>query len=251
MTDVTFHGKEEIIDHRYEIVDFIGSGGMAQIYRVRDIKQDSTKALKLLVPSTEFEHLVTRFQREFLTLVKMKHPNIVTVYDYGKDRNDSPYYTMEYLQGEYLGTSPGSRETVQFIKYFIQLLQTLQFIHSKGLVHGDIKPQNILIGQDAQVRPGCLACKPQQGPPGTSEKDQCPDHGKGAKDKSHNGCRSSPRAKLLESISGNERSEHKAYDFGSQVLDHGRPVQAEGARDVPFETGHTDAHIAGVAPLLE
>ena len=95
------------------------------------------------------------------------------------------------------------------------------------------------------------ARKTQEGPPGAPKKDQGPDHGKGPKDEPNNGRRADPGPKLLEDVGGNQRSQDKADDLRPHVLDHRRPVQSEGARDVPLEAGHADPHVAGIAPFLK
>jgi hypothetical protein len=108
-------------------------------------------------------------------------------------------------------------------------------------------------GQAQQSQDGIAvaAGQPQHRPPRTSQKDQCPDHGKGAQNEADNGRRTHPGPEFLEQIGGNHRTDDEPDDLRTDVLDHAGPVQTQCTGHVAFETGHTDAHIPGVSQVLQ
>ncbi|MEZ6123539.1 MAG: serine/threonine-protein kinase [Planctomycetaceae bacterium] len=147
---------EELAPHfpQLEILDVLGLGGMGIVYRARQIELDRIVALKILRPGISNDAgFAERFQREARALAKLNHPNIITVYDFG--RRDSLYYfIMEYVDGTNLrhlersgNLSP--REALQVVP---QVCAALQYAHDNGVVHRDIKPENILIARDGSVR---------------------------------------------------------------------------------------------------
>lgn len=144
-----------LLGSRYEVEVEIGSGAFATTYRGRDRRLDRTVAIKIL--SREFAKdstYVQRFEREAQTAASISHANVVDVYDFGHE-GDVLYIVMQYIAGEdlkHLITREGrltpdrSRETA------LQMLNGLSAIHQAGIIHRDIKPQNILIGTDGQAR---------------------------------------------------------------------------------------------------
>ncbi|MCA9085214.1 MAG: serine/threonine protein kinase [Planctomycetaceae bacterium] len=147
---------DELAPHfpQLEIVEVVGHGGMGVVYKARQIELDRLVALKILRPNVSSEKgFAERFQREARALAKLNHPNIITVYDFG--RKDSLYYfIMEYVEGTNLrhlersgNLSP--REALQVVP---QVCAALQYAHDNGIVHRDIKPENILIARDGSVR---------------------------------------------------------------------------------------------------
>ncbi len=132
---------------RYKIVDFIGSGAMADVYRTHDPEINRSAALKLL----KKDHLVdqeylNRFLKEAKAAGALTHPNIVTVYDIGKI-DDSPYIMMELLEGctltEFLQNN-NKLSIKMLINISMQIASALDYAHSQGVVHRDIKPDNII-----------------------------------------------------------------------------------------------------------
>lgn len=132
-----------MIDKRYKIIEEIGSGNIGKILKVVDLFSRDTVALKVLL-RYEPEY-VKRFKDEFLLLKKLHHPNIVQVFDFGLGDERELYFTLEYIPTvkweEYL--QPLNFEKLYLL--LLELLSTLDFLHSKKIIHGDIKPSNILI----------------------------------------------------------------------------------------------------------
>ena len=150
------------LDGLYEVKELIGSGGMANVYKAvmlghnGPVPAGTVVAVKVL--RREYMHdpdLVRRFKNESKAISLLNHPNIVKVYDVSVD-DDLQYIVMEYVDGmtlrEYLNERGGkltSRETVHFIS---QILKALEHAHANGVVHRDIKPQNIMLLDNGQLR---------------------------------------------------------------------------------------------------
>jgi hypothetical protein len=126
------------------VIEQLGRGGMAVVYRVRDVSRDSELALKQLLPlqdPTRSRELTALFEREFYTLAQLSHPSVIQVYDYGLDAN-GPYYSMELLDGGDLSThAPLAFRTA--CQLMMQVCSSLSLLHSRRLVHRDISPRNI------------------------------------------------------------------------------------------------------------
>lgn len=133
----------------YDIEERIGRGGMASVYRARQHTFDRDVALKVLKPDlSEDESFCQRFVQESLIVAKLHHSNIVQVYDVGEFQNNF-YIAMEYLNGGDLNSrlkeGLAIRETVKVIK---QAASALDFAHKKGIIHRDIKPDNVMFRED-------------------------------------------------------------------------------------------------------
>ncbi|QCX32222.1 Stk1 family PASTA domain-containing Ser/Thr kinase [Caloramator sp. E03] len=145
----------KVLGKRYIIIEKIGEGGMALVYKARCQLLNRYVAVKILKPEfTSDEEFVKKFKRESLSAASLSHPNIVSVYDVGEE--DGIYYiVMEYVQGqtlkEYIKRNGkiGFRETLKIIN---QIALALEHAHKNGVVHRDIKPHNILITEDKIVK---------------------------------------------------------------------------------------------------
>lgn len=149
----TYTGKR--LDGRYEIHEIVGVGGMAVVYRAYDTIDDRTVAVKIL--KDEFlgnEEFIRRFKNESKAIAVLSHPNIVKVYDVSfGDRIQ--YIVEEYIDGITLREYLDQQKEVKWkeaIHFTVQILRALQHAHEKGIVHRDIKPQNIMLLQDGTIK---------------------------------------------------------------------------------------------------
>jgi predicted ATPase/Tfp pilus assembly protein PilF len=134
-----------IIDKRYKVLKRLGAGAMGAVYKVKDLKNDNIIALKLLSRKKTSSETVQRFKREFRLLAELHHPNLCEVYDFGTLKDGRNYFTMEYIEGENIFTASKGLSYEKLYGWVVQLCRALQYIHSKGLIHYDIKPGNVLI----------------------------------------------------------------------------------------------------------
>ena len=144
----------QIIKERYEIVEILGEGGMAFVYKAKDKQLQRNVAIKTLKPNyVNQEKFVDRFRREAQTAANLNHPNIVQIFDWGIE--DEPYFVMEYIEGNTLTSIITGNKTVGLndILYIVsQVANGLKEAHKHGLVHRDIKPGNIMITPDGKVK---------------------------------------------------------------------------------------------------
>lgn len=143
------------LDGRYEITDLIGVGGMANVYRGRDIMENRLVAVKILKNEySENEEFVRRFRNESKAIAVLSHPNIVKIYDVGYE-NNMQYIVMEYIDGitlkEYI-EQQGMLKWRDCVHFTIQILRALQLAHDRGIVHRDIKPQNVMLLSDGSIK---------------------------------------------------------------------------------------------------
>lgn len=144
-----------LLGNRYELIERIGDGGMAEVYRAHDKMLDRFVAVKILHPQfTSDEAFVKRFRREAQGAAKLSHPNIVSIYDVG-DCDGKYYIVMEYVKGETLKDKI-KREGPLPINTALQIAEeiasALENAHTNNLVHCDIKPHNILINEAGHVK---------------------------------------------------------------------------------------------------
>jgi serine/threonine protein kinase len=138
----------------YKILQKLGEGGMGEVYLAQDKKLNRRVALKFLPTQlASHEELKTRFKREAQAAATLNHPNIITVYEVS-EFEERPFIAMEYVEGESLkdviarkGLSIG-----EVLDLALQISDGLAVAHQAGIVHRDVKPQNILMGKDARVR---------------------------------------------------------------------------------------------------
>ncbi|HVS85346.1 MAG TPA: protein kinase [Gaiellaceae bacterium] len=146
---------DDVIADRYELIGLVGSGGMSTVYCARDRLLDRQVALKLLHDhyAADSEY-VERFRREARSVARLSHPNIVTVIDRGED-GDKQFIVFEYVEGENLKQlieDSGALELRRALEIAIDCADALAFAHANGLVHRDVKPQNVLIDVEGRIK---------------------------------------------------------------------------------------------------
>lgn len=140
---------------RYEVLGPISEGGMALVYRGRRIEDDRPVAIKIL--RDQYAHnaeFVARFEREAQAVARLSHPHMVQIFDSGRD-GDVHFIVMEFIEGEDLKTflrRTGPLDEGRVREIGAQVCEVLDYAHSNGIVHRDIKPQNILISLDGRVK---------------------------------------------------------------------------------------------------
>ena len=147
--------KEKILANRYRLTEQIGMGGMAIVYRAVDLRTGHNVAVKVLRPEyNEDSEFISRFQREAEAASKMTHHNIVNLLDVGMD-GENRYLVMEYVQGKTLKSviqERGKLSPALAGQIAIRILSALEHAHRNGIVHRDIKPQNILVHADGHIK---------------------------------------------------------------------------------------------------
>ena len=143
--------EQKIIGNRYQILDSIGTGGMAEVYKAFDTFLNREVAVKILrAQYTDDEGFVSRFRQEAQSAARLIHPNIVNVYDVGRD-DDSYYIIMEYVKGKTLKeliSEVGALDPMTAVIITHGIASALKHAHSRGIIHCDIKPHNILLDEN-------------------------------------------------------------------------------------------------------
>lgn len=146
---------EIVLSGRYRILNRLGSGGMANVYKAMDLNLQRDVAVKILrTDLIEDPNFRARFLQEARSAANLTHPNIVTIYDFGHDSGQF-FIIMEYVEGNDLKTvirSQGQQSVQQAVDLMIQIGQGVGYAHRAGLVHCDLKPQNILVSPDGRVK---------------------------------------------------------------------------------------------------
>ena len=146
---------EKILANRYRLTEQIGMGGMAIVYRAVDLRTGHNVAVKVLRPEyNEDREFIGRFQREAEAASKMTHHNIVNLLDVGMD-GENRYLVMEYVQGKTLKAviqERGRLSAPLACQIAIRILSALEHAHRNGIVHRDIKPQNILVHENGHIK---------------------------------------------------------------------------------------------------
>jgi eukaryotic-like serine/threonine-protein kinase len=145
----------DLIVGRYELVELIGRGGMSSVWKAEDRLLDRTVAIKVLHEQfTNDDEYVERFRREARSVAQLSHPNIVTVIDRGQD-DGRQYIVFEYVAGENLKQvieRGGPLPVRDALLLALQMARALSFAHDRGLIHRDVKPQNVLLNEDGQAK---------------------------------------------------------------------------------------------------
>ncbi len=145
----------DVLSDRYELEELVGTGGMSSVFRAHDRLLDRKVALKILhAQYSEDADYIERFRREARAVAALSHPNIVTVIDRGEHENKQ-FIVFEYVEGENLKAliqRRGPAPVATALELAMQIAQGLSFAHQQGLVHRDVKPQNVLLNGDGQAK---------------------------------------------------------------------------------------------------
>jgi len=143
-----------LLGKRYEILDLLGEGGMGAVYKARDRELDRIVALKVIRPELAIHpEVLSRFKQELILARKVTHRNVIRIFDLGEE-NNIKFITMDYVEGQDLKGLIKAKgklqleETVQIVK---QVCLALEAAHTEGVVHRDLKPQNIMVDQQGRV----------------------------------------------------------------------------------------------------
>jgi serine/threonine protein kinase len=138
----------------YEVLALLGAGGMAEVYRARDTRLARDVALKMVTEALSTDpDLVRRFEQEARVAGCLNHPNLVAVYDFGV-HDGNPYFVTELLRGESLRArlARGAIPTSTAVDWAIQMARGLAAAHARGVIHRDVKPDNVFVCADGQVK---------------------------------------------------------------------------------------------------
>jgi eukaryotic-like serine/threonine-protein kinase len=142
----------QLREGRYELERMLGYGGMASVWLAADRRLQRPVAIKVMAEGLAHDpDYVQRFRREARLAASLAHPNLVRIYDFDADA-DRPYLVMEYVAGANLAERLGAGDRVDPERLAHQLLSALDHIHAAGIVHRDVKPQNVLIAPDGYAR---------------------------------------------------------------------------------------------------
>src|SRR5690349_21184672 len=145
----------EVLADRYELEELVGTGGMSSVFRAHDRLLDRKVALKILHQQySGDDDYVERFKREARSVAALSHPNIVTVIDRG-EHGDRQFIVFEYIDGgnlKRLIERRGPAPVASALELAIQIARGLAFAHQQGLIHRDVKPQNVLLNGDGRAK---------------------------------------------------------------------------------------------------
>jgi eukaryotic-like serine/threonine-protein kinase len=145
----------EVVAERYELEEVVGTGGMSSVFKARDMLLERSVALKVLHPHfTEDDQYVERFRREARAVASLSHPNIVTILDRGEDEGRQ-FIVFELVEGRTLAEvlqAEGRLPVRRALEIAIQVALGLGFAHEQGLVHRDVKPQNVILNGDGRAK---------------------------------------------------------------------------------------------------
>ena len=146
----------KLLDNRYEILEVVGTGGMAVVYKARCHRLNRLVAVKILKSEiAQDEELRRRFHDESQAVAMLSHPNIVAVYDVSRS-SDFEYIVMELIDGitlkQYMQQKGGALNWREALHFITQIMKALGHAHSRGIIHRDIKPHNIMVLKDGSVK---------------------------------------------------------------------------------------------------
>ncbi len=135
------------IEGRYEVIERLGEGGQASVFRARD-PHGAEVAIKVLKAAAS--RAGSSLSREFAALATLKHPNLIAVLDYGNTDEGLPFFSCEYFPARDFVSALHGASAEAKLGALAQVLRGLEYIHTRGLIHFDVKPANLLVRKDAQ-----------------------------------------------------------------------------------------------------
>lgn len=148
----------------YQVISEVARGGMATVLAVRDVRTGDRRGMKLLLPGVfggpggRSEETQTRFRREFRALLRLHHPNVLRVYEWGM-LGERPWFTMELVEGhdlraeaEQLLSVPAAHRFARIEALLLQVARALAYVHERGLVHRDVTPGNVMVSPDGTAK---------------------------------------------------------------------------------------------------
>ena len=146
-----------VLDGKYEILDRLATGGMGEVYRARHIHLQEMRVIKILRADRATDpHALQRFGQEARIATQIKHPNVATLYDFARLEDGSFYMVWEHIPGEDVGTllrNKGPFALAVAVELGIQALRGLDAIHTAGVIHRDLSPDNLMITRDRRGKP--------------------------------------------------------------------------------------------------
>ncbi len=148
----------DLLQERYRVARLLGQGGMGAVYRVWDMRLNAPRAVKEMVPQPDINlqtlmQLRLQFQQEAAVLANLSHPHLVRVTDFFEEGGNA-YLVMDFIEGESLAehiAREGQLPEAQVLAWADQLLDALEYCHGQGIIHRDIKPQNVIVRSDGRV----------------------------------------------------------------------------------------------------
>jgi eukaryotic-like serine/threonine-protein kinase len=143
-----------ILGNRYEILQILGQGGMGAVYKARDTELDRLVALKVIRPElAQYSEVLQRFKQELILARQVTHRNVIRIYDLG-EAEGIKFITMDYIEGRDLKSmirEKGKFEAKEAVDVVVQVARALEAAHGEGVIHRDLKPQNIMVEQQGRV----------------------------------------------------------------------------------------------------
>ncbi len=145
-----------LFEGRFRLEELLGEGGFGAVFKARDVYTGRFYAIKLIYLNDKLREeqrvlQIQFFNREAGTLARVKHPNIVAIYDSGLAEDEMPYLLMEYVEGVRLSQLLLDEKKLDYARFghiFLQICSAVIAIHERGIIHRDLKPDNIIVGKD-------------------------------------------------------------------------------------------------------
>ena len=156
LTDAALARLRDAVDRpdageRYEIHELLGRGGMGAVYRATDHVLRRDVALKVLTTEQESGDIARRLEREARVLASLEHPGIVAIHDSGTLADGRPFYTMRLVRGRRLDEQVRQEGRGERLRRFLAVCDAVSFAHSRGVIHRDLKPTNVMVGEFGEV----------------------------------------------------------------------------------------------------